>query len=132
MFVDPTQFVQEMIGRIDGPMKFRLLLQPAVAVFFALRDGRRDARGGAKPFAWALFTAPGDRRALVKDGWKGIGKVFVVAVLLDLVYQYLAIHGFRPLQAALTAALVALIPYLLVRGLANRALRSHQGGPAKP
>ena len=132
MFVDPMQFMQEMVGRIDGPMKFRFLLQPAMAVFFAIRDGRRDARAGAKPFGWALFTATGDRRALIKDGWKGVGKVFLIAVVLDLVYQFLAIQGFRPLQAAFTAVLVALVPYLLVRGVANRILRSHQGGQVTP
>jgi len=132
MFAGPMQFIEEMIGRIDGPMKFRLVLQPAMAIFFAIRDGRRDVREGAKPFGWALFTATGERRALIKDGWKGVGKVFLIAVVLDLIYQFLAIQGFRPLQAACTAALVALVPYLLVRGAANRVLRGHQGGNVRP
>ena len=33
-------------ARVTGPMHFRLLLQPGVATFFAIRDGLKDAREG--------------------------------------------------------------------------------------
>jgi hypothetical protein len=114
------RFLPEMIGRVDGPMSLRLLLQPLMAIVFACRDGRRDARAGQSPYGWAIFTDAQHRRFLLQDGWKGVGKVFVAATLLDLVYQYIAIQGFRPLQAILTACLLALVPYLLLRGPFNR------------
>ncbi len=50
---------ENLIGRSDGPMNFRLLLQPAVAIFFAIRAGLRDARNGQPPFLWAFFSNPG-------------------------------------------------------------------------
>jgi len=120
MIPSPEQFLTEMIGRIDGPMKFRLFLQPAMAILFAVRDGRRDLRAGRKPYAWALFTDRQERRFLLRDGGKGICRVFLFALALDFVYQYLALEAFRPVQALTMAALMALVPYAILRGLANR------------
>jgi hypothetical protein len=115
-----SNFVTELIGRIDGPMHFRVYLQPLVAIFFAFRDGRNDARAGRPAYGWALLTNSEHRRYLLQDGWKGFRNVFLIALLLDLVYQYLAIGAFRPLQALLTALLLAVVPYLLLRGPVNR------------
>src|SRR3954451_5380247 len=39
-----------LIGRWDGPMSFRFLIQPAMAILFAIRAGLRDARQGEPPF----------------------------------------------------------------------------------
>lgn len=128
-----ARFIPEMIGRIDGPMSLRLLLQPSMATFFAFRDGRKDVREGRSPYGWALFTDSEHRRFLLHDGWKGIARVFAMAIVMDLVYQYLAIGGFRPVQAVATACLLALIPYVLLRGPFNRVLRHTPlgtGGPA--
>lgn len=115
-----NRFLPEMIGRIDGPMSFRLILQPAMALYFAFRDGRKDALEGQAPYGWAIFSSPDHRRFLLADGWKGFGKVFVIASVLDLVYQYIAIGGFRPVQALATACILALLPYVLFRGPFNR------------
>ena len=115
-----SRFVPEMIGRIDGPMSFRLILQPAIALFFAFRDGRKDALAGRAPFGWAILSDSNHRRYLLADGWKGVGKVFVMAFVLDSVYQYVAIGGFRPVQAFATACLLALVPYVLFRGPFSR------------
>ena len=122
-----SRFVTEMIGRIDGPMSLRLILQPAMALFFAFRDGRQDAREGQAPYGWAIFSSPEHRRYLLADGWKGFGKVFVIAFILDLVYQYLAIGGFRPVQAFATACILALLPYVLFRGPFNRLWPNRAG-----
>jgi len=118
-----TGFVTDLIGRIDGPMRFRLVLQPAMAAAFAIRDGWRDARQGRPPYGWALLAEPSHRRELLRDGWKGVSRVFVLAYGLDLIYQFVILHGFRPLQALSTAFLLALVPYLLLRGPMNRLAR---------
>jgi hypothetical protein len=96
-----------------------------MALYFAFRDGRQDAMEGRAPYGWALFSSPEHRRYLLADGWKGFGNVFVIAFVLDLVYQYLAIGGFRPVEAFATACILALLPYVLFRGPFNR-LRSHR------
>jgi hypothetical protein len=50
------QLWQNIIGRASGPMWPRLLLQPAVATFFAIRAGLRDAKEGETPYGWAVLT----------------------------------------------------------------------------
>lgn len=40
--------------RFGGPMSFRLILQPAMATFFAIRDGIKDARLGRPPL-WRVL-----------------------------------------------------------------------------
>jgi hypothetical protein len=39
----------DLIDRLTGPMKFRLVLQPVMAAFFAIRSGLEDARAGKPP-----------------------------------------------------------------------------------
>lgn len=130
MDADLATFVTDLIGRVDGPMHFRIYLQPLMASAFALRDGRKDAREGRPPYGWALLSDPARRRWLLRDGWKGVSRVFVLAWALDLVYQLAVLGGPRPLQALATAILLAAIPYLLLRGPVNRLARgrSASGG----
>jgi len=39
----------DILDRPGGPMTFRFILQPAMAIIAALRDGVRDARLGRRP-----------------------------------------------------------------------------------
>jgi hypothetical protein len=113
----------QLVGRLDGPLKFRLILQPAVAVFFAIRDGLSDARRGSVPYFWAIFTEPSRRVELIKDGWKAVAKVFTLATVMDLIYQYLVLGWMYPLAALSLAFILAFVPYLLIRGPVNRIAR---------
>lgn len=101
-------------------MSLRLVLQPLMALIFAFRDGRKDAREGRAPYFWALFTDPRHRREMLESGWKSIGKVFVIAIVLDLVFQYIVFHEFRPIGALGAGIVLAIIPYALLRGPVNR------------
>jgi len=112
-----------LIGRIDGPLSFRLILQPAVAAYLALRAGRNDAQIGRKPYAWFLLTDPANRRDLLREGWKDVAKVFVLAIFIDLVYQVIVLRWFYPGEAVIVATLLALLPYLILRGPASRTVR---------
>ena len=113
----------QLIGRIDGPMKFRLILQPAVAIFFAIRDGLKDAREGNVPYFWALFTEPQLRKSLLLEGWRAVAKVFCFAIVMDLIYQYLVLGWIYPVAAVSIAFVLAFVPYLLIRGPINRLMR---------
>lgn len=113
----------DLIGRVTGPMKFRLILQPVMAIIFATRAAVRDAREGQPPFFWAVFTNPVERQRLLQSGWKDVGKVFIIAILIDAVYQVIAIRWVYPGELVIVAILLAIVPYLLVRGPLNRILR---------
>jgi len=122
-----TRFIENIVGRVHGPMNFRLLLQPLMAIIFAVRDGLKDAREGRPAYAWALFTNADHRRIMLREGWKSVGKVFIVALVLDGVYQFITVKWFYPLEALVVAFLLALVPYLLLRGPVNRVF----GGKAQ-
>jgi len=131
--MDNTLFrvVHDLFARLDGPLHFRFFLQPGMAIFLAIRDGLKHSREGAPPFFWSLFNDPGHRRELLLDAWKSISKVFIIAVLLDVVYQIIVVRWFYPFETVLVAILLALVPYILVRGPVNRIRRDSQN-PASP
>ena len=118
-----STFWTDFIGRFDGPLHFRLFVQPLMAILFALRDGNRDAREGRGAYLWSLVTAPTQRRYLLASGWKGIFKVFILAFALDVAYQFIEWGGLKPLQALMTAVVLAVIPYAVLRGPVNRLIR---------
>jgi len=117
------RFLENMVARVSGPMKFRLLLQPTMAMIFAIRSGLKDAREGRSPFLWTLLTEESSRAYLLHDGWKSVGKVFVLALVLDVVYQIVVARFVFPLETLITAILLAIVPYLIVRGLVTRIVR---------
>ena len=117
------RFVENMHDRVSGPMKFRLLLQPAMAAFFAIRSGLNDARTGKPPYFWSLVTDPAQRIDMLKDGWKSVGKVFLIALLLDVIYQVIVLKFVYPGEAIYVAFVLAILPYLILRGLVTRIAR---------
>ena len=115
-----SRVLGNLIGRTEGPMKLRLIIQPLVACILAVRAGMRDARGGRAPYFWALAFNPDHRRELLRQGWKDIAKLFVAAVILDAVYQFIALPRVYPVEAIAVGILLAVVPYLLVRGPVTR------------
>jgi hypothetical protein len=120
---DTWTFVDALTARLHGPMSFRFFLQPLVAILFAVRDGMRDAREGRAPFLSGLVTDAGHRLERLSSGWKGIGKVFLVAVVLDVVFQCIVFHELRELGVLAAGVILAILPYLAFRGPVNRLLR---------
>ena len=52
-----TRLWDDLTGRIGGPMSFRLLLQPMMALIFAIREGLKDAREGRPAYFYSLFSS---------------------------------------------------------------------------
>ena len=120
-----ARFVSDLIGRLTGPLTMRLFLQPAVAGIFALRDGLKDAREDRPPHFWRLVTGPPEaRRRRMRETWKAVFKVFIMAVLLDCVYQLLTRRWIYPVESIVTATILAIIPYAVLRGVTNRIART--------
>jgi hypothetical protein len=118
-----TRMWNDLIGRIGGPMSFRLFLQPAMAMIFAIRDGLKDARDGSPAYFYSLFTDPENRRSRLREGFKAVSRVFVFAILMDLIYQVTILRWFYPVEALIVAFVLALLPYILLRGPVNRIAR---------
>jgi hypothetical protein len=115
-----SRIIEDLVGRVSGPMKFRLILQPVMAAIFAIRSGLKDAREDNPPYFWAMFTNSNSRLDMMRDGWKSVGRVFILAIVMDAIYQFIVFRWFYPGEALLVAVILALIPYLLIRGPVNR------------
>jgi hypothetical protein len=114
------RFSDNLIDRVSGPMKFRLVLQPAMAAVLAIIAGLKDARAGKPPYFWALLTSPGHRADMVRDGWKSVGRVFILALVLDAAYQIIVLHFVYPGEAIVVAFILAIVPYVIIRGPVSR------------
>jgi hypothetical protein len=118
-----SEMWQEIQARPDGPFAFRFYLQPLVASLFALRDGIRDAKLGRPAYFWAIFADREHRSGLLHDGWRSVGKVFLFALALDVIYQLVVLKGIRPVEGLIVATLLAIVPYVFVRGPVTRIAR---------
>ena len=113
----------ELSQRASGPLHLRLLLQPLLAIFFAMKDGRNDAKEGAVPFIAALLFRHGERQGRIAHAWSSVGTVFCIALLLDCIFQYVTGGQIRLAQALGIAIILCAIPYALTRGVVNRIAR---------
>lgn len=121
---------ENLADRVSGPMWLRLVLQPAVATVFAVRDGLADAHEGKPGYFWALIIHKGQRRDLIAEAWSSIAKIFAMAMLMDLIYQLIVQRWIYPFEIIIVAFLLAVVPYVLVRGPVNRIVRRFFRGPA--
>ena len=118
------RFVTNLVGRLTGPMGFRLFLQPAVAMFFAIRDGLQDARDGRSPHLWQIVTGPPEaRRRRIRETWRAVLKVFIMALVVDGIYQVIVVGWVYPVEALVTGVVLAFVPYVLLRGIVTRIAR---------
>jgi hypothetical protein len=106
---ETSRFWSELVGRLTGPLTFRLILQPVMAAINAARDGVKDSRQGRPPYFWTMFTKPSEREHLLKEGWTAELRVIVLGVVMDLVYQYIVFKGIRPLELIVVVFVLAFI-----------------------
>jgi hypothetical protein len=111
---------ENLAARIGGPLSFRLVLQPLVATILAVHAGVQDARASRPPYFWSILTDAAHRRELLREGWKAVAKIFVLAVVIDTTYQVQVFRWIYPSELLIVAILLACVPYLLVRGPINR------------
>jgi uncharacterized membrane protein YidH (DUF202 family) len=110
---------EHLIDRVGGPLTFRLIIQPAVAIILAIRAGLEDAHEGRPVYCWAIVADAAHRRYLLRHGWEHVGKVFIVAIVLDAIYQMIVLRWIYPGQLLIVATTLAILPYMVVRGLTN-------------
>ena len=115
--------VEELLGRFSGPLNFRLFVMPTVVTILAIRADLRDAREGRQALLGAFFTNPAERGRLLRSAIKDIGKVFLVAIVLDTTYQLWVLKSFQIGQLLIVAIVCAIVPYVLVRGPIIRLAR---------
>ena len=115
-------FFYDMFARLSGPGRLRFIIQPTVAVLFGARDGAKDARIGSPPFLRVLVTHGNTRRESLKKAFLSIRDLILVAILLDIISQYLIFHVIHPGAALLLGPVLIGIPYIVSRDWASRIL----------
>ena len=116
-----TQISDELLARISsGPMQFRLIVQPAMALLLGVRDGLMDARLGSPPFLWGLLFHRDRLKPYLKSALRRLQVPIVVATLADAIVQYLMLGYVRPITAVIVGTLLMGLPYSIARGLSNR------------
>jgi len=115
--------VDDLLGRFSGPLNFRLFVMPTVVILLAIRADLRDAREGRPALLGAFFKDPVERRRLFRSAMKDIGRIFIVAVVMDTAYQLWVLRSFHIGELLIVAVACAIVPYVLVRGPITRLAR---------
>src|SRR5262245_36784424 len=110
----------DLVEEPSEPMKFRFILQPAMAAIVAIRDGRKDARTGRSPYFWTVLSKSDERIGRLHEGLNATARIILFALVMDLVYQLVVLKTFYPNEAIIIALVLAFVPYLLIRGLVAR------------
>jgi len=114
---------ENFTARPEGPLNFRFIIQPTLASIIAIRAGLKDAKARKPAYLWTALTSSVDRAALLHRGWKDMRVPFLVAAVLDAIYQIIIHRWIYPLELLFTATLLALVPYVILRGPVNRVAR---------
>ena len=118
---------EQLLGRASGPLHLRLVIMPTVVTILAIRAGLRDARAGEPAFLWGIISDPSRRRQRILAAWRDITRIFIVAIVLDTVYQVMVLRTFYVVQALIVAVACAIVPYVLFRGPTARLARVLSG-----
>ena len=118
-----SRFWDQLIAREHGPLAFRLILQPIMVTILAIRDGVEDTRAGRPLYTWTILTDRAHRGAYLREGLRRVSRVIIFAVLMDAIYQLLVLGRFYPGEALTIALVVAVLPYLFIRGPVARIAR---------
>jgi len=118
--------------RFDGALHARLIVQPFAAVMLALIDGLSDADQHRSPFLWpSPYRSRQDRNRRLASVLRSIGKVLALALILDLAHQYIALGLIDLGEALLIAGVLAVAPYVALRGLVTRFASEPRGTPRR-
>lgn len=113
----------DIADRPGGPMSFRFALQPAMAAIAAFLDGARDARRGRPPYLTRLISGSGERGELLNEAVRSTGRIVLLGLVMDGIYQFIVLKTFYPGEMAVIAIALAVVPYLLLRGPFSRLVR---------
>jgi len=131
LYLFTRHFFEDMAARLSGPGRLRFILQPIAAALVCIRDGKKDARYGCPPFLLALAYSKTDKPNLLRNALASIRDLIAIAIILDLVSQFLIFREVHPGAALLMGPVLIAVPYAVSRALANRILRRRsQQAPA--
>jgi hypothetical protein len=118
----PSSIAEGIIARIAGPMSLRFVFQPLVGLLLGARDGMRDAKAGEPPFILDLIVNREDRKVKLASLFKSLSKTIIIAIVLDMISQYLIFDQVRISGAIMIAVIILIVPYSLARAITNKII----------
>ena len=118
-----TRIWADIVGRLHGPLTFRLILQPIMAALYAFRDGIKDAQLGRPAYLWSIFTKHDAAVRMLREGLHSVARVIGLGVVMDIIYQVAVFRWIYPTELLIVVLLLAFVPYLILRGPINRIAR---------
>jgi hypothetical protein len=79
------------------------------------------------PYLWTILTDSSQRGKLIREGWRASLRVFGLAVISDIIHQWIAQQWIYPGEALMVALILAVVLYLILRGPVNRIARRFPG-----
>ncbi len=122
-FATIERVLRQLAERPGGPMSFRFILQPTMAAIAAIHDARTDARLGREPYMRTMLHNPPARIARLREAANATARIVLLGLVMDTIYQVIVLQRFYPVEAVVIALLLALVPYVVLRGLALRIAR---------
>jgi hypothetical protein len=120
LYLFSRQFLEDVPKRLRGPGRFRFVMQPAVAILLGIRAGKRDAQAGRAPYFLRILLDRENRVTLLKEGLLDLAALVAMAILLDIVSQFLILRAVYPGAALVIGPVLIAVPYAVSRALSNR------------
>lgn len=117
------RFWSDLMSRPSGPYAFRFTFQPIMAAVVAVLAGIKDAKAGRSPYFWTILSDPTKRAGRLKEGLKATLRILVLGLVLEVLYQFKVFGTFHLGEAIVVIFFLAFLPYLLIRGPADRLAR---------
>lgn len=127
IYLFSREFLEDIPRRITGAGRFRLILQPLIAVILGTRGGLGDAREGRPPFLAGVLFHRELRGDLLRSGFRTVINLLLMGVLMDSVFQWIILGVSHAGAALVVGPVLILAPYALARALSNRAARLRKG-----
>ena len=118
-----VNFFEDILSRLAGPGRLRFIVQPVVALVIGARDGIKDAREGSLPFLSRFVSSSVSKYDLLISGLASVRDLICIAIILDVISQYLIFRRIHPGAALLIGPVLIAIPYALSRATATRISR---------
>lgn len=119
LYLFTGRFFEDVSARFSGPGRLRFIVQPIVAILFGARDGAKDARAGIPAFPLALAFHGQHRREMLRSALASAGDLVAIAILVDLIAQFLIFREIRPGAALLVGPILIGVPYAVARAVRN-------------
>jgi hypothetical protein len=87
-----TLGLDQLLGRLSGPLNFRLVVMPTVVTVLALRAAWKDHREGRPAFLGIWIQDPVERNRVFRGALR-IRRIFLVAVVITTTYQLMVFGG---------------------------------------